>query len=38
LGVIYAVWLAVVASLYLPCLWYMEFKSRHRDWNWLSYL
>jgi len=24
--------------LYLPCLWYMEFKSRHRDWNWLSYL
>ena len=32
------VWLAVVASLYLPCLWYMEFKSRHRDWNWLSYL
>lgn len=38
LGVIYVVWLAVVASLYLPCLWYMEFKSRHRDWNWLSYL
>lgn len=35
---IYAVWFLVVASLYLPCLWFMQFKARHRDWNWLSYL
>lgn len=35
---IYAIWILVVASLYLPCRWFMEFKARHRDWNWLSYL
>jgi len=35
---IYAIWLLVVAILYLPCRWYMEFKRRHRDWAWLSYL
>jgi hypothetical protein len=28
----------VVASLYFPCRWFMEFKRQHRDWNWLSYL
>jgi uncharacterized membrane protein len=35
---IYAMWILVVASLYLPCRWFMEFKRQHRDWNWLSYL
>jgi uncharacterized membrane protein len=35
---IYAMWILAVAILYLPCLWYMQFKARHRDWNWLSYL
>jgi uncharacterized membrane protein len=35
---IYAVWLLAVGSLYLPCRWYMEYKRRHRDWAWLSYL
>jgi len=35
---IYSMWLLVVAILYLPCRWFMEFKSHHRDWNWLSYL
>ncbi len=35
---IYAMWILAVAILYLPCLWYMEFRRRHRDWNWLSYL
>ena len=35
---IYAMWFLVVAILYLPCLWFMQFKARHRDWNWLSYL
>jgi uncharacterized membrane protein len=35
---IYAMWLLVVALLYRPCRWFMEFKSRHRDWTWLSYL
>ncbi len=35
---IYAMWILVVVSLYLPCRWFMEFKRQHRDWNWLSYL
>jgi hypothetical protein len=35
---IYGMWILVVAILYLPCRWFMEFRSRHRDWAWLSYL
>ncbi len=35
---IYCVWISVVAALYLPCRWFMEFRKQHRDWNWLSYL
>ena len=35
---IYAMWFLAVAILYLPCLWFMEFRSRHRHWTWLSYL
>lgn len=35
---IYAMWTLAVAILYLPCRWFMEFRSRHRDWTWLSYL
>lgn len=35
---IYAMWILAVAILYLPCLWFMKFRSRHRDWVWLSYL
>jgi uncharacterized membrane protein len=38
LALIYSVWIAAVAVLYLPCRWFMELKQRHRDWNWLSYL
>jgi uncharacterized membrane protein len=35
---IYAIWILAVAILYLPCRWFMEFRSRHRDWAWPSYL
>jgi uncharacterized membrane protein len=35
---IYAMWILAVAILYRPCLWFMEFRSQHRDWGWLSYL
>lgn len=35
---IYAMWLLAVGLLYLPCRWFMEFRARHRDWTWLSYL
>lgn len=35
---IYATWILAAALLYLPCRWFMELRSRHRDWAWLSYL
>jgi uncharacterized membrane protein len=35
---IYAMWILAVALLYPLCRWYMEFKARHREWTWLSYL
>jgi uncharacterized membrane protein len=37
LPVVYAIWIAVVAVLYLPCRWFAGVKARRRDW-WLSYL
>jgi hypothetical protein len=37
LPVVYAVWLGVVALLYLVCRRYAEVKARSRAW-WLSYL
>lgn len=38
LAFVYAMWMVAVAILYLPCRWFMEFRGRHRDWGWLSYL
>jgi hypothetical protein len=35
---VYLMWIIAVVVLYLPSKWFMKFKSRHRDWNWLSYL
>jgi uncharacterized membrane protein len=35
---VYVAWMAVVAILYVPCRCFMEFRSRHRAWRWLSYL
>jgi len=35
---IYAMWILVVSILYLPSRWFMEFRSRHQEWRWLSYL
>ena len=35
---IYAAWILAVAILYFPCHWFMEIRSQHRDWKWLSYL
>jgi hypothetical protein len=37
LPIVYAIWIAVVASLYYPCKWFAGVKARRRDW-WLSYL
>jgi uncharacterized membrane protein len=35
---IYTTWILAVAILYVPCRWFMQMRSRHRDWTWLSYL
>lgn len=37
LGLVYIIWLLVVAILYLPSRWYNRYKLNHKDW-WLSYL
>ena len=35
---VYLMWMIAIVLLYYPCKRYMEFRARHRDWNWLSYL
>ncbi len=35
---VYAAWLLVIAILYPLCRWYADYKRRHRDYWWLSYL
>lgn len=37
LGVVYLVWIAVILTLYFPCLWFAGVKRRRKD-PWLSYL
>ncbi|MCJ8210864.1 heparan-alpha-glucosaminide N-acetyltransferase domain-containing protein [Mucilaginibacter sp. RS28] len=37
LPVVYLIWIAVIAILYLPCRWFMQVKSKRKDW-WLSYI
>ncbi len=38
LGVVYFIWLAVVAALYPLCKWYDKYKTSHKEKWWLSYL
>ena len=35
---VYLSWFTALVLLYFACNWYEGFKSRHRDWTWLSYL
>lgn len=35
---LYLVWAIVILALYPLCKWYAGYKSRHRDYWWLSYL
>jgi uncharacterized membrane protein len=37
LWVVYLVWIAVVAVLYKPCVWFGRYKSEHKYW-WLKYI
>jgi hypothetical protein len=38
LGLLYVVWLIVVAILFLPCRWFAALKQRRKDIGFLSYL
>ncbi len=38
LGIVYLVWLSIVAALYQPCRWYIGYKQRHQNQWWVSYL
>jgi uncharacterized membrane protein len=38
LGVVYLIWIAIVAMLYPTCRWYNTYKANNRDKWWLSYL
>lgn len=38
LGLVYILWFLIVASLYPVCKWFSDYKLRHRDKKWLSYL
>ncbi len=38
LGYTYLIWIAVVATLYLPCKWYAGYKQGHRDQWWTRYI
>ncbi|WP_375446610.1 hypothetical protein [uncultured Fibrella sp.] len=38
LGVVYLIWIAVIASLYPLCRWFDAYKTTHKEQWWLSYL
>jgi len=38
LGIVYLVWFLVILALYPLCKWFSEYKLRHREKWWLSYL
>ncbi len=38
LWVVYGIWIAVVAALYPVCKWYDNYKTKHKEKWWLSYL
>jgi len=37
LWIVYAIWIAIVASLYYPCRWFYRYKTKHSQW-WLKYV
>jgi uncharacterized membrane protein len=37
LWTIYLIWIAVVAALYKPCIWFGKYKAKHQYW-WLRYI
>lgn len=37
LPIVYLIWFCVVATLYLPCRWFKQYKENHKQW-WLRYV
>jgi hypothetical protein len=37
LGIVYIIWIAIVASLYFPCRWFSQVKLKYKHW-WLKYI
>jgi hypothetical protein len=37
LWIVYGIWIFIVASLYLPCRWFNQYKLTHNQW-WLKYI
>jgi uncharacterized membrane protein len=37
LGIVYLIWIVIVAALYLPCRWFGNYRETRKTW-WLSYL
>jgi uncharacterized membrane protein len=37
LGVVYLIWIGVLAILYKPCIWFQKYKAQHTQW-WLRYI
>ena len=38
LGIVYLVWISIIAALYPVCKWYDGYKSMNKEKWWLSYL
>jgi uncharacterized membrane protein len=38
LGIVYLIWISIVASLYPLCKWYDGYKTKHKEKWWLGYL
>ena len=38
LTIVYVIWLSVVIALYPVCKWYDNYKTKHKEKKWLSYL
>jgi hypothetical protein len=38
LTMVFVIWIAVVIGLYPLCKWYDNYKTKHKEKKWLSYL
>jgi uncharacterized membrane protein len=38
LPIVYLIWITIVAMLYRPCVWYWDYKKRHKEKWWTRYV